>query len=173
MYVTPASLAELPGALEISQVASTEHDADLVKPALMELTLRGEPRDAYSPDDMAAADAAMARVTAAIADADATIDGYLRMRSYRLPLDPVPPIVTTWARAIARYYLHKHLLSSEAKDPIVRDYQDALKFLGLVAAGKFSLGAGDVVAPTGAGMPQACAAPRVFDHHTLKDFVDP
>lgn len=173
MYVTPASLAELPGALEISQVASTEHAAALVEPALMELTLRDGDRSAYSPEEVAAADAALARVNAAIADADAAIEGYLRMRSYVLPLDPVPPIVTTWARAITRYYLHKHLLSSEAKDPIVRDYQDALKFLGLVAAGKFSLGAGDVVAPVDGGSPQVCAPPRVFDANTLRDFTDP
>lgn len=170
MYVTPAHLAELPGAQEISQVASTEHDAALVDSALMDLTLRGGDRSAYAPDDLDAADAALARVQAAIADADATIDGHLRMRDYVLPLSPVPPIVITWARAITRYLLHKHLVSTEANDPIVRDYQDALKFLRLVAQGKFSLGVGDLVAPTGGGGPQFVAPARVFDADALADY---
>ncbi len=171
MDVTPANLAGLPGAQGISQVASTEHDVALVDAALVDLTLRGEDRSEYPPADVAAADVALARVEAAIGDADATIEGYLRMRGYALPLDPVPPIVTTWARAITRYFLHKHLLSTEAKDPIVRDYQDALKFLKLVAAGQFSLGAGDVIAPTGTGSPQVCAPARVFTPDTLADFT--
>ncbi|MFM2287130.1 MAG: hypothetical protein RL684_273, partial [Pseudomonadota bacterium] len=169
--VTPASLAELPGAQEISQVASTEHDAALVDYALMELTLRNGDRSGYPAEAIAAADAALARVEAAIAEADATIEGYLRMRGYALPLSPVPPIVTTWARAITRYTLHRHLLATDATNPIVRDYQDAQKFLKLVAEGKFSLGAGDVVAPTGLGSPQVSAPARVFDADTLADYV--
>lgn len=172
MYVTPAHLAELPGAQEISQVATAEHAAQLVDYELMDLTLRGGDRSAYPPDGIAAADAALARVNEAIKNASSTIDGFLRMRGYTLPLSPVPEIVSTWARAIARYMLHRHRLSVEQNDPIVRDYSDALKFLRLVADGKFSLGANDPVAPTGGGSPQHCAPPRVFDQQTLRDFTD-
>lgn len=171
MYITPANFAELPGAQEISQVATTAHAAALVDYELMDRTLRGQDRSDYDAAAIAAADEALSRVNAAIVDADATIDGFLRMRGYTLPLAPVPPIVTTWARAIARYFLHKHRLSVESNDPIVRDYGDALKLLRLVAEGRFSLGAGDPVAPIGTGTPQFDAPRRVFDSASLSDFV--
>jgi phage gp36-like protein len=175
MYVTPSQLADIPGALEISQVASTERNLGaLVDAALMEATLRGEDRAAWSGEEIAAADEALARVLAAIDEADAVIDGYLRRRGgYTLPLDPAPPIVTRWARSIVRYLLHKSLQSNEFKDPIVRDYEDALKFLLLVAQGKFSLGAGDLVAPSGSGKPRFHAPERIFDDRALEDFIDP
>ncbi|MDT4857953.1 hypothetical protein FQZ97_923990 [compost metagenome] len=52
----------------------------------------------------------------------------------------------------------------------MRDYRDALKFLQLVADGKFSLGEADPIAPTGGGGPDFSAPPRVFSRDALKDF---
>ncbi len=148
MYVTLAQLAERPGAQELAQVASTSHET-LVDYELMDLTLRGSDRSEYSAEEIAAADEAAARITDAATEAGGVIDGFLARR-YSLPLASVPGLVVAWARAITRYLLHKDRITDERSDPIARDYRDALKLLGLVADGKFSLGAEDpgVTSPT-------------------------
>jgi len=140
-YVTLQQLSEMPGALELSQVASDKHGA-LVDAVLLELTLLGGDRSAYPADEIAGADRAKARIEQAIVEADALVDGYLGRR-YTLPLASAPGILATWARAIVRYKLHGDRISGESNDPIVRDYRDALKFLEQIAAGKFSLGIED------------------------------
>jgi len=141
-YVTLLQLAEMPGALELAQVATDQHAPHAVDAALMELTLVDGDRSAYAADDIAQADDAAARIQEAVTEAGALIDGYIGRR-YKLPLASVPGILTAWARAIARYKLHSERLSSDATDPIVRDYKDAIRFLEQVAAGKFSLGIED------------------------------
>lgn len=143
-YLTPADMAERPGATELAQVASAQHGA-LVDYALMDATLRGSDRASWSPAEVAAADEALARIQDAVTEAESVIDGYLVRRGYPLPLSPVPALVTGWARSIARYLLHKDRISDDRTDPIARDYRDALKFLALTADGKFSLGAADPV----------------------------
>lgn len=141
-YLTPAQLAERPGARELAQVASDRHQAP-VAAELMDATLRGEDRSSWSAPEIAAADAALARIEEAATEADSLIDGFLVGRDYVLPLSPVPTLVTGWARAIARYKLHQERISGEETDPIVRDYRDALRLLALVQQGKFHLGASD------------------------------
>lgn len=142
-YVTLLQLAELPGALELAQVASDEH-APIIDAELMERTLRGTDRSGYDADAITQADQAKARIEQASSEADAVIDGYIGKR-YRLPLplERIPTILTTWARAIARYKLHRGRISTESSDPIVRDYKDAIRFLEQIASGKFSLGIED------------------------------
>lgn len=140
-YVSLSQLAEMPGALELAQVASDKHGA-LVDATLLELTLLAGDTSGYDAEDIAAADSALARVEQASSEADALINGYLGKR-YTLPLSSTPGILATWARAIVRYKLHGDRLSTETSDPIARDYRDALKFLEQVAAGKFSLGIED------------------------------
>lgn len=54
MYVTHAELAENPGALELSEVASDEH-ARPVAAELLDALLRGQDVAAWSPEDVAAA----------------------------------------------------------------------------------------------------------------------
>lgn len=141
MYITPAQLADRPGALEIAQVATPEREP-IVDAALMDAVLRGNDLSGWQPADVAVADLALANVQAAIDDADSVIDGYLAKR-YPLPLASTPPILATYARALARYNLHKNRQSLEANDPIVRDQRDAMKFLMAVASGALSLGATD------------------------------
>jgi phage gp36-like protein len=140
-YLTLLQMAELPGALELAQVASDKH-GKLVAPALMDASLRAGDRSAWSADEIAAADAAIARIEEAGGQADAIIDGYLGRR-YTLPLPAVPSIVTTWARALTRYTLHGDRVAGEDKDPFVRYSRDALMFLALVGDGMFSLGLQD------------------------------
>lgn len=146
-YITTAELAERPGAQEIAQVASLQHQ--MVRDyALMDATLRGADRSSWSAEDIQLADVALARVQDAIAEAGALIDGYLVQRGYALPLQ-LPStstgksVLASWARAITRYLLNKDRVQDATKDPTARDYQDALRMLGLLVQGKFSLGAGD------------------------------
>lgn len=143
-YITHDDLAERPGARELAQVA-TKEGVRAVATDLMEATLRGADRSAWPADQVAVADDALQRIQDAVTEAESLIDGYLAKRSYPLPLSPVPKLVTGWARDIARYLLHKDRGGKEDNDPIVRNYKDALKFLGLVAEGKFSLGAEDPI----------------------------
>ena len=148
-YVTLLQLLQIPGAKELAEVASDEHGV-LVDAQLLQLTLQGADRSEYSADEIAAADAARARIEAAIAECDGIVDGYLGKR-YELPLATVPTVLAGWARSITRYKLHPHRASTEQGDPVVRDYRDACKFLQLVAEGKFSLGLQDPVSQ-GSGM---------------------
>ena len=154
MYITPAELAERPGAREIAHTASLPHNM-VRDDALIDATLRGLDRAAWTPEQIAAADAALARVLDAVAEAGALIDGYLATRGYALPLDlPASStgksLLTVWARAITRYLLNGSRIADDSKDPVARDYRDAVKRLADVAAGKLSLGAADPQAPANA-----------------------
>ena len=139
MYLTPAHLADGPGArLEIAQLF--ELDADLVA-----VTLAGGDRSEWSADEIAAADAAIATIEAVIERADGEVDAHLAQRGYTLPLNPEAfPVLVTWSRAIARYHLQiQRDRTNEDTGRIERDYRDALRALRAVADGKLSLGAGD------------------------------
>lgn len=172
-YCTPAMLSAAKLARELAQVATPER-FPIVADDLMDATLLGGDRSAFDADDVAIADEALAHIQRALDDADGLIDGYLRMRKpvpYTVPLDPVPGIVSTWARWIARYMLHKDRVSTEeATDPVVRDYKEALRFLALLRDGKFSLGMDDPLPPPSSGAPQTCGAPREFTMGTLRDY---
>lgn len=153
-YVTTAELAERPGAREIALLATSD-SAPTVDYALMDATLRGTERSAWPAEQLAIADAALQRVQDAVAEADALIDGYLAQRGYTLPL-LLPPtstgksMLTVWSRAITRYLLNGSRITDESKDPVARDYRDALKRLAEVAAGRLSLGGTDPEAPANA-----------------------
>lgn len=142
MYVTHVDLVERPGARELAEVATAQHE-QMVPYELMEQTLLGGDRGAWSEEEIERADAALSRIDDARLRAGQLIDGYLAKRGY-LPLtEPAPGIVVEWCRAIARYFLHQDRISDEKSDPIVRDYRDALKLLQQTADGKFHLGADD------------------------------
>ncbi len=169
-YITLDDLAERPGARELAQVA-TKEGVRAVATDLMEATLRGADRSTWPADQVAVADDAQQRIAGAVSEAESLIDGYLAKRNYPLPLSPVPELVTGWVRDIARYLLHKDRAAKEDSDPIVRNYKDALKFLGLIADGKFSLGAEDPIASN----PNLVdvrfeSAPSVFDRASRRVF---
>lgn len=90
----------------------------------------------------------------AIADAGAEIDGYLAGR-YQLPLATVPVILALYCGDITRYRLY----DDGATEEVRKRYEDAMKFLRLVAEGKVRLGA-DEPAPTGGA--QMESGGRVF-----------
>ncbi|AQZ95560.1 gp436 family protein [Halopseudomonas phragmitis] len=168
-YLTLTELADRPGAEELAQVATPRRyravDADL-----LDALLRSGDVSGWPVEDVQIAELAIAVIDDAMVTAQGTIDGFLVRRGYSLPLTKRYGIVTGWARAITRYHLHKDRLSAEQTDPIVRDYRDALKFLQLVAEGKFSLGPDDPLTPTTSGAPLFKAPPRTFSHDTLKDY---
>ena len=165
-YVTLLQLAEMPGALELAQVATAKF-APLIDAGLMELTLRDGDRSAFDAEDIAAADDAKRRIEQASSESDGLVDGYLGKR-YALPLASIPGILVTWARAITRYKLHGDRITDANTDPIVRDYKDAIKFLTLVAEGKFSLGIDDPSAQgSGPGEVQIHAGHKVFGRDFL------
>ena len=168
-YITHVQLAERPGARELAEVATAQHDK-LVPYELMEAVLTGGDTSAWPDEDNARAADALQRIDDAVADAVAVIDGYLAKRGY-LPLNPVPPMVSVWCRAITRYYLHQNNSGADDKDPIVRDYKDALRFLQLTADGKFSLGADDSVENSPSAVEiQIDSDPKVFGRDQLKAF---
>jgi phage gp36-like protein len=141
MYVTAAQLADLPGSMELAQIASAEH-RQIVDANLMEATLRNQDRSVWTADEIAVADDALARIQNEIDITDQFVDGFLARR-YPLPLPQTPGILTTWARAIVRYRLHKDQISDASANPIARDYTEAVKMLGLVANGQYSIGIDD------------------------------
>jgi phage gp36-like protein len=173
MYCTLAQLADANLAREFAQLTTPERYA-VVSDELFEAALRGEDLSRFDPADVAVAGEAQARVVAALVSADGVIEGYLALRKphpYALPLNPVPGIVSVWARQIARYMLNKDRVGTrEESDPVVRDYRDAIRFLEQTRDGKFSLGANDPLPPPSAGAPEFCAPPRVYTQETLRDY---
>jgi phage gp36-like protein len=146
MYITLDQLADLPGATELAQVASAQHEA-IVDAALMEATLRGTDRSAWTSDEIAVADDAANRITEVIVEVDALIDGYVARRLPVVPV-PVPTVLVTVARAIVRYELNKHLISDASTNPVARDYQDKLKLLAAIRDGSVTIGATDPLVDT-------------------------
>lgn len=168
-YVTPLQLAEKPGARELAQAASTEHQA-IVDAELMDLTLRGLTRTGYTADELAAADAALARIAEIIVETDALIDSYIARR-VALPLSPVPLVLTRIARAVVRYELQKDRTGDARTDPIVRDYQDKLQLLAGIRDGDVTLGLDD---PASANAPaldvRIESGDKVFGRDGLRSF---
>jgi len=174
-YISTAELAERPGAAELAMVASSAHK-EVTDESLMDATLRGTDRGAWSMEQIVAADAALDRIQDAVSEADALIDGYLVQGGHRLPLPlPLPgaakSVLTAWSRAITRYLLNKDRVTDESKDPVARDYRDALKRLAEVAARKFSLGLiSQDVAEASPTDVRFQSAPAVFGRDQLRNF---
>ena len=88
-----------------------------------------------NPDDLQATTIDTARLDRAIADAEASVDGYLA-GPYDTPLDPVPRVVTKITCDLARFELY----DEHAPEQITARKEDALKFLRSVARGDVTLG---------------------------------
>ena len=73
----------------------------------------------------------------ALADATAEIDTYIGSR-YVLPLVSTPTVVNRYCLDIARYMLDR----IRSREDVRLRYEDALKWLGMLASGKVSIGAG-------------------------------
>lgn len=72
----------------------------------------------------------------ALDDATAEIDTYIGSR-YVLPLASTPSVVNRYCLDIARYMLDR----IRSREDVRLRYEDALKWLGMLASGKVSIGA--------------------------------
>ena len=167
-YITLLNLAERPGLIELSQAVAQDGELP-VSSDLLSAIIYDQDTSLWSTDDVVAAHATISRITESINDSEAEINGFLRQRGHKLPLTVVPRLLTDWARIIVRYKLHRNRISEEKNDPIVRDYVQVIKYLKLVADGKYSLGIDDAI-PVGGGVPKQTGPIRIFDMKTLRDF---
>lgn len=107
----------------------------------------------------------------AIDDAGAEINSYLAAR-YQLPLTELPSLLKTYCADIARYKLY----NSEPPEIVVKRYDDAIKFLNLVAKGTVRLGldvAGNLIADaqaTQAARVKSSSQAPVFNATSLGDY---
>lgn len=111
----------------------------------------------------------------ALADASATIDGYLAAR-YAPPFPSAPALLEPLCCDIARYLLASSSSSTRATEAIRARRDDAIAWLRDAAAGKLGLGLdpSGAEAPTEDGASGAAFVPgraRVFDAGSLSDYT--
>lgn len=166
MYLTPAQLADGPDSLnELSELFG-------LAPALLSALIHGGAVDAWQADEVQRGRDALTAIQARIEQAAGEIDARLVVRGYPLPQDAQRfPILTVWARAIARYHLHPQREgTNDTTGRIERDYKDAIRALREVSEGTLSLGAGDPVANNSAPTSNAVRVQgnaRIFNRQTL------
>ena len=111
------------------------------------------------------ADAAV--ITRAIADADALIDSYVRVRGLDVPLSPVPESVRNASVTLAHYHLA--LGRGSVDDAVQQAHDNVLKWLVDVAAGAATLGYDDDhTEAEPAGEVEHDAQDRVYDRDKMK-----
>jgi phage gp36-like protein len=76
------------------------------------------------------------RLDQALDYASREVDSYLQVAQYQLPLISVPLVLRNKVADIARY----HLDSYQAREDVRQRYEDAVKWLQLLASGKVGLG---------------------------------
>lgn len=110
-------------------------------------------------------------VAAAIAAAEATVDGYLQTR-YPLPLAAVPEVVKRLARDLAAWELWSRRDTPDLeKRPVYYRYKDALRFLEKLAQGEVRLGAEPPPAEAAGGVRTSRpAGDRVFTRDSLRNY---
>jgi phage gp36-like protein len=107
-------------------------------------------------------------IDAAIADADALIDTYLRAR-YVVPLNPVPDAVRSISAAVAIYFLLTRRHEIVPAEHLKR-YESAMQLLDHLSRGEISLNASQ---PTESPhLPQSSreADERTFDEESLENY---
>lgn len=112
-----------------------------------------------------------ATVAAALADADAAIEGYLAAR-YAVPVSPVPGLLRRLACDVARFFLH----GNAAPESVRQAYEDALRVLKDLADGRAVLvgaapAASGAVPAASAGTVRLDAPIRGLDRAQLGDYL--
>lgn len=106
-------------------------------------------------------------VDRALADADATIDGYLKGR-YQLPLTVTPPLLADLAQVVTVYKLHRNAVSEKIR----QDYEDAMRSLREIANGAIRLDvAGVEPAASGASGVRVTDRARDLTPENMKGFI--
>lgn len=125
--------------------------------------------DAFIEDSAEREERILPLIDAAIADADAEIDGYLAKR-YPVPLSPVPRVLNKFSKDIAVYNLFSRIGIDENSDQktYLTRYYSAVKFLTLVAEGTVSIETGEEgVFSAVQGNFQARSNERLFTRRSL------
>ncbi|WP_016949768.1 gp436 family protein [Anabaena sp. PCC 7108] len=76
------------------------------------------------------------RLDQALDYASREVDSYLQVAQYQLPLTSVPLVLRNKVADIARY----HLDSYQVREDVRQRYEDAVKWLQMLASGKVGLG---------------------------------
>ncbi len=118
-------------------------------------------------DDPSAIAPVLARIETALSEAEAEINSYVSMVA-TLPLTTVPQVLKHTAVRIARYRLDAY----NPRESVRADYEDATKFLKLVAERKVSLGldANDEPISASNSLPTISAAKRIFTRDNLRGY---
>jgi len=116
----------------------TELLQNIEQTALVSL-VNDETRDLEDVSLSTPADVATVRITNAISEADAEIDGYLRAR-YTLPLSSTPTMVKQLSRDVCIYNLYKRRMRENIPDSIVETYKMCVKVLEKIQRGEIHLG---------------------------------
>lgn len=161
MYATPLDLLFF-GAAELAELAAPEDRQ--VTGELLRLTLEGGDRSAYTPEAIAAADAASARLSEVLERAGKRIDSYLAPR-YALPL--APELIASSDLVAACMDIARFMLMEDAATSTVKDrYDRALAWLRDLSTGRASLGELDTAVATPAGRPVIAGGKSAIDWDT-------
>ncbi|SAI74572.1 Mu-like prophage protein gp36 [Bordetella ansorpii] len=166
-YATPTELLVRFDPDEIAQRADRQMPR-LVTDEMLRTAAADGDLSGFTDAERAAIARAMEKIGRALDDARNTIDGYLTGR-YKLPLAPVPQVLTRIACELARFYLYDDQLT----DPVKMRYEANIKFLRDVAAGVLQLGvdADSGAAPAGGAEALLFTSGRVWDRRKSGGFL--
>lgn len=166
MYASAAQLLARYNAEEIAQRSDVSVPA-LVGGELLVKAVKGEDLSAYTPEEQAAAAAALARIERVLRDAETTINSYLGSR-YQLPVTQAADVLERIASQLARYFLYDDAVT----DQVENLYKDSLAFLRDVSVGKVQLGptSSGTTAQASAGA-EMISSGLVFSRSQSKDFI--
>lgn len=104
----------------------------------------------------------------AVTDAEAETDGYLAKR-YPVPLTKIPTVIKKYVKDIAVYNLISRIGvdNSQREANYRKRYEDAIRFLELLAKGTVEIGITLPAAQAASGF-QMTGQPRLFDRDSLK-----
>ncbi|MBF0445037.1 MAG: DUF1320 family protein [Magnetococcales bacterium] len=170
-YATPQNLLQWYGAKELAQTA-TPDDLVVVPAQLMRLTIEGGNRDAFSLEEIASADKALERITAALSEATLLIESYISRR-YELPITDTVVQGSPLPRscgAMARRLLYDDAVPQEVE----KRYEHTLGWLRDLANNRADLNLNTTSqGQVGVGLADFENRERIFDNTLLQGFITP
>ena len=147
--------------------------ATLQTTAATVVELTDDERKVTDPTDLTAATTQnpeiATRVSAAIAAADAVIDGHIRAH-YDVPLSPTPDLIAEISAHLTLYRLHCRRPQLALPEYVVENKDDAMRMLVAMRDGKMDLGVEPPPAESSASAADTDGPERVFTTDTLEGF---